>query len=547
MIGDGFGGRLWYRPTNYTVGSYSAFRVCYSDLCDSGSNQLFGWGGDYLGELGNGPSPNCSAVPIAIPGMNNVRYVTSGYLSAAIKNDGTGWIWVDNGWFGFPTQVISDAIFVDVGITTATFVKEDGTVWSIVDNQFGQFGDGTALANYTTPVQMTGVSNAVRVAVGEFATYVLLTDSTVLAVGSSYLGLLGDPALTDTLYPLAFPIPELNGIIDVKANTVATAALAANGDVYCWGAGGYTGDGDFENDSIPEPILGIGNIVAISSCADGVHFLALDAYGNCYAWGDLNYGSQVTGVPILSQPALVATNVVDIMAGERFSYIAKNDGSLWAAGWSFGCSIWLNLPDTVRTEFTLLDPSLLPGSCPLVGTFVAPYLACDSLSGALVVNHYGGQVPYLYDIGNGPQTNPLFIGVAEGNYSITVTDANGCVTTVVGELVLDGQAVSLPDTLCIGSTSCTSSNIYIPTAFSPNASGRNDLQCVYGADCIATMLLQVFDRWGNKVFESTDPKACWDGTYKGQALDPAVFVYHLIATMINGELMERQGNITLVR
>ena len=89
--------------------------------------------------------------------------------------------------------------------------------------------------------------------------------------------------------------------------------------------------------------------------------------------------------------------------------------------------------------------------------------------------------------------------------------------------------------------------LYIPNAFSPNASGKNDSQCMYGTDCIKTMSFNIFNRWGNKVFESTDPNVCWDGTYKGQALDPAVFVYHLSATMINGEQVERQGNITLMR
>jgi gliding motility-associated-like protein len=94
---------------------------------------------------------------------------------------------------------------------------------------------------------------------------------------------------------------------------------------------------------------------------------------------------------------------------------------------------------------------------------------------------------------------------------------------------------------------CTAANIFVPTAFSPNATGNNDQHCVFGVDCIKTMHFNIFNRWGNTVFESTDPKACWDGTYNGQALDPAVFVYHLSATMTNGEIVERQGNITLVR
>ena len=89
--------------------------------------------------------------------------------------------------------------------------------------------------------------------------------------------------------------------------------------------------------------------------------------------------------------------------------------------------------------------------------------------------------------------------------------------------------------------------LYIPTGFSPDGSGKNDEQCLYGTDCITSMQLGIFDRWGNKVFESTDPNTCWDGTYNGQALDPAVFVYHLTATLTSGESLARQGNITLMR
>lgn len=89
--------------------------------------------------------------------------------------------------------------------------------------------------------------------------------------------------------------------------------------------------------------------------------------------------------------------------------------------------------------------------------------------------------------------------------------------------------------------------LYIPNAFSPNNSSTNDAQCLYGTDCITTMAFNIYDRWGNKVFESTDPNSCWDGTFNDQPLDPAVFVYHLSATLNNGESVERQGNITLMR
>jgi gliding motility-associated-like protein len=70
---------------------------------------------------------------------------------------------------------------------------------------------------------------------------------------------------------------------------------------------------------------------------------------------------------------------------------------------------------------------------------------------------------------------------------------------------------------------------------------------MHGTECITSMSFSIFDRWGNQVFSTTDPEACWDGYYNGQALDTAVFAYHLSATLANGDLVERHGNISLVR
>lgn len=93
---------------------------------------------------------------------------------------------------------------------------------------------------------------------------------------------------------------------------------------------------------------------------------------------------------------------------------------------------------------------------------------------------------------------------------------------------------------------CNANTVFVPSAFSPDASGKNDRQCVYG-ECILYMTFRIFDRWGNKVYESTDPKACWDGLHNGQPVNPGVFMYHLRATLTTDEVVEKQGNITLVR
>ena len=106
---------------------------------------------------------------------------------------------------------------------------------------------------------------------------------------------------------------------------------------------------------------------------------------------------------------------------------------------------------------------------------------------------------------------------------------------------------------------CSSNrNLGVPNAFSPNNDGINDQFCLDGwSDCVDAFEILIFDRWGEKVYESKDPDFCWDGIYKGRALDPAVFVYFIKATYaIAGILptspqtsfdVNKTGNISLVR
>lgn len=115
-------------------------------------------------------------------------------------------------------------------------------------------------------------------------------------------------------------------------------------------------------------------------------------------------------------------------------------------------------------------------------------------------------------------------------YCVVVTDANQCTDTACVRILVEAPC----------------GEVFVPSAFSPNASGKNDQQCVYG-DCIASMAFSIYDRWGKEVFTSADAKVCWDGTFDGKAMNPAVFVYKLTATLTNGETVEKSGNITLVR
>ncbi|MDP1746615.1 MAG: gliding motility-associated C-terminal domain-containing protein [Bacteroidota bacterium] len=88
--------------------------------------------------------------------------------------------------------------------------------------------------------------------------------------------------------------------------------------------------------------------------------------------------------------------------------------------------------------------------------------------------------------------------------------------------------------------------MFVPNAFSPDNNGENDMECVYGK-CVKSLYFAIYDRWGEKVFETTDIMQCWDGTFRGKDMNTAVFVYVMRATLTTGEEVNKKGNISLIR
>jgi gliding motility-associated-like protein len=93
---------------------------------------------------------------------------------------------------------------------------------------------------------------------------------------------------------------------------------------------------------------------------------------------------------------------------------------------------------------------------------------------------------------------------------------------------------------------CGDVYIYVPNAFSPNADNVNDVLFVRGEN-LMEINLKIFDRWGELVFETQDQSVGWDGTFKGEKLDPDVYVYHLTVKCVDQTENLIKGNITLMR
>jgi gliding motility-associated-like protein len=88
--------------------------------------------------------------------------------------------------------------------------------------------------------------------------------------------------------------------------------------------------------------------------------------------------------------------------------------------------------------------------------------------------------------------------------------------------------------------------IFIPNTFTPNNDGKNDIFYVH-SNGIQSMKIQVFNQWGEKLFESQDKSHGWDGSYKGKVQPVGVYVYVFKATLSDGSSVTRHGSISLIR
>jgi gliding motility-associated-like protein len=152
--------------------------------------------------------------------------------------------------------------------------------------------------------------------------------------------------------------------------------------------------------------------------------------------------------------------------------------------------------------------------------------------GTIILEVSGGLPPYIILWNDGSQEMNLE-DLLPGMYSVLVADQNGCA---------DADSVRVLD----GIDDCNPPHVYVPNVFSPNGDGENDVLYVRG-EGIQFLEFIVYNRWGEKIFETTTKETGWDGTYQGQKCDPGVFVYHIKVTFTNSTTFENNGNITLVR
>lgn len=150
----------------------------------------------------------------------------------------------------------------------------------------------------------------------------------------------------------------------------------------------------------------------------------------------------------------------------------------------------------------------------------------QTICGSTTINSGSGFENYSWSNGSATQNIETSIPAV---YTLTVTDENGCTANDEIELI-NGCA----------------DHIDMPNVFSPNNDGINDVLGPIYSGLIDNYYLQVWNRWGQLIFETHKIDNFWDGTFESEPQDMGSYVYMLTATL-NNDPISIQGNITLVR
>lgn len=178
-----------------------------------------------------------------------------------------------------------------------------------------------------------------------------------------------------------------------------------------------------------------------------------------------------------------------------------------------------------------------------------------SVSGLNAQNISATATPANISVGGSSQLEVLPDGYEYSWSPAFSLDDSGSQTPIATPEETTQYDVSVIDGECIQNTSvlvrvfdfeCGPASLFLPNAFSPNGDGENDVLFVRG-DNITNLDLQIFNRWGEKIFETKSQRIGWDGNYNGKQVDPAVFVYHLTIDCGGGPSYFEKGNITLIR
>ncbi len=306
-----------------TTANLSAAVLVQSDPIDPTSTGIWAWGYNFFGQLGDGTTTNRSLpVQAKLNGaaLTNVSMIAFGEGTlAAITATGDLYTWGGNyyGQLGNPDLPLSfapnpepykamdgvKAVYMGPQARSIYAIKQDGSLWGWGDDRFGQLATLVDGGVQKTPLKLGTISNMNAIASTRQSSIFLQKDGSALTSGYRVNGQLGDGSADYASYRpyylsnVSTPISSGGALSPTGFSGKDNMVIAAkDGSVWAWGSNQYCEMGVSSKSGQVQPILApvqvaptiLKNIVEVSR--GGFHTLARDNNGNVWAWGDNSYG-----------------------------------------------------------------------------------------------------------------------------------------------------------------------------------------------------------------------------------------------------------------
>lgn len=423
--------------------------------------------------------------------VNQVASFSNGSLNAS------DYIWDFGDASSLDTNAAPTHIYTSAGTYTVTLIAIDSTSCNFADTTFLVMTIlPEPLVNLGNDSTYCGPINRTLNATSPGCTYQWSTGATSATINVTTPGTYwvevdnGSCQAHDTIQLTSFLPPNLGSDTLVCPGQTVLLDAGNPGSTYSWNTGATT--------------------QTITAATTGVYWVDVSS-GSC------SFRDSITvTVAVVPQPNL--GNDTAICPGATLTLAVTDPNASYS--WSDNSSDMTMLVDTAGTYYV----TAYVGTCTASDTMNVAFLSyvnlghdvslCDATSGLLLdAGNPGSQ--YQWNTGATTQS----ITVEEpGTYWVNVVNNSNC---------------PLHDTIEV-SGDFGGGMMYVPNCFTPNKDGKNDYFCAVSSG-VTKFHMQIFNRWGQLIFESESINDCWDGTYKGAPVQEDVYVVKIsYSSICNG-------------
>jgi len=332
----------------------------------------------------------------------------------------------------------------------------------------------------------------------------------------------------DTVLITVSPKPVVTITNDTTiCQNASVQLLAAGGTSYVW-----TPAGSLSNPAIANPVA--------TPATNTKYFVTVTNAANCSTIDSVSVDVRAVNNFTVNPPVdvcLLNTVQLNASGGDVYSWSPAASLNNPAIANPFASPqnttpYSVTITDTVCNNSATLSTTVTVLPLPVITASSSNDIDCSNNQSQLMAT---GGVQYSWSpaasLSNTTIVNPVATPLTTTEYIVTGEDINGCINK---------------DSVLVSVTNTNAGGYLMPTAFTPNGDGINDCYGIKYWGTITELEFSIYNRWGERVFYTTNPANCWNGTYKGVRQSAAVYIYMIKAKTTCGEAF-RKGTFTLIR